>query len=177
MKFTETPLQGSFLVDGDRHGDDRGWFIRAFCRRAFEEIGHDKEWVQINQSFTRAAGTVRGMHYQRPPHEEIKLVRCIAGAVLDVIVDMRPDSNTYLQWTSAILSRENQRALYIPEDFAHGFQALEDNSELIYCHSEYYAPEAESGLRFDDPALAIEWEREPINISDRDKGFPLVGRT
>ena len=177
MRFTETPLKGSYLVDGDRWGDNRGWFSRVFCRRAFEEIGHDKEWVQINQSFTEAAGTVRGMHYQRPPHEEIKLVRCIAGAVLDVIVDMRPGSSTYLQWTSAILSRENQRALYIPEGFAHGFQALEDNSELIYCHSEYYAPEAEGGLRFDDPALAIEWDREPINISGRDKGFPLVGRT
>lgn len=176
MNFTETPLKGSYLVEGDRRGDDRGWFSRAYCRRAFAEIGHDKEWVQINQSFSAAAGTVRGMHFQHPPHEEIKLVRCIAGLVFDVIVDNRQDSPTYLQWTSVILSPENHRALYIPAGFAHGFQTLQNNSELLYCHSEYYNAEAEGGLRFDDPAIAIEWQRQPLNLSDRDKGFPLLGR-
>lgn len=170
MKFIPTKLADAFLIELDAFSDDRGWFARAFCKKEFEQIGHQKEWVQINHSMSRDKGTIRGMHFQHPPHNEAKLVRCIAGKVFDVMVDIRRGSPTFLQWTAAELSAENRRMLYIPEGFAHGFQTLTDDIELIYHHSAYYTPEAEGGLRFDDPALGIKWPLPPGNISAKDLG-------
>ncbi len=174
MIFTPTPLKGSYLIDPSPRGDNRGWFMRTFCAKEFEQIGHTKPWVQMNHSFTAEAGTIRGMHYQLPPHSEIKLVRCIAGAVFDVVIDVRKESPTFLRWFGAELSAENKKMMYIPEGFAHGFQTLTGNCELIYCHSEFYLPEAEGGLRYDDPELDIQWMAEAKNISERDQQHPLI---
>ncbi|WEK34138.1 MAG: dTDP-4-dehydrorhamnose 3,5-epimerase [Candidatus Pseudobacter hemicellulosilyticus] len=174
MIFTPTPLEGSYLVGLQPFSDDRGWFARFYCKEAFSSIGHTQEWVQMNHSFTRQAGTIRGMHYQLPPFREIKLVRCIAGAVLDVIVDCRQGSPTFLQWFSAELSAANQQMMYIPQGFAHGFQALTADCELIYLHSELYKPGAEGGLRYNDPALHIQWPLAAVNLSGRDGQHPLL---
>jgi len=177
MKFIPTNLEGAYLVHPEPYSDERGWFARTYCRREFSVIGHAADWVQLNHSFTREAGTIRGMHFQRPPHGEIKLVRCIAGAVWDVIVDLRKDSPTFLQWYGTELSAENRQMLYIPVGFAHGFQSLQDRSELIYHHSEYYTPEAESGLLYNDPLMNIQWPLPLSNISDRDRLHPFIEQT
>lgn len=174
MIFTPTPLAGSYVIGLKPFTDDRGWFARFYCKDAFKEIGHTSEWVQMNHSFTTHAGTVRGMHFQLPPFREIKMVRCIAGAVYDVIVDCREGSPTFLQWFGAELSAANRNMMYIPEGFAHGFQALTDNCELIYLHSEYYKPGSEGGHRYDDPALDIKWPLAAGNLSDRDASHPLL---
>ncbi|SDE01031.1 dTDP-4-dehydrorhamnose 3,5-epimerase [Niabella drilacis] len=174
MIFTPTPLSGSFLVTPRVLGDHRGWFMRTFCRNSFAEIGHHKEWVQMNHSYTALKGTLRGMHFQQPPYAEIKLVRCIAGAAFDVIVDLRENSATYLQWFGAEISASNKQMLYIPEGFAHGFQALTDDVELVYCHSEFYTPAAESGVRYNDPKLRIQWPLKAVEISERDLQHPLL---
>ena len=175
MIFTPAPLSGSFIIDLLPVTDNRGWFARTWCKNEFAVTGFTGEWVQMNHSFTAAAGTIRGMHYQLPPHQEIKLVRCIAGAVDDVIVDIRAGSPTFLQSFAITLSALNRKMLYIPAGFAHGFQSLDDNSELIYHHSVFYTPGAEGGLRYDDPLLAISWPLEPVQVSDRDKQHPLLG--
>lgn len=172
MNFEPTTLQGSYLVSPGRFEDNRGWFSRFYCGREFEQIGHTGEWVQMNHSFTRSMGTVRGMHFQHPPHSEIKMVKCIAGAVYDVIVDLRAQSPTYLKYFATELSAENRNMLYIPEGFAHGFQALTDNCELIYLHSAYYEPAAEGGLRYNDPLINIQWPLEISLISERDLAHP-----
>ena len=169
MIFTETNLKGSFVIDLTPFQDERGWFARTFCKDEFAKIGHSKEWVQMNHSFTKQQGTIRGMHYQLPPFSEIKMVRCIAGAVFDVIVDIRKDSPTFLQWFGIELSATNKKMIYIPEGFAHGFQSLSDNVELIYHHSEMYQPGVEGALKYDDPKLNINWKLEVTNISERDK--------
>ncbi|MCB0631389.1 MAG: dTDP-4-dehydrorhamnose 3,5-epimerase [Saprospiraceae bacterium] len=169
MKFIPTKLADACLVELEAFSDDRGWFARAFCKKEFEQIGHRKEWVQINHSMSREKGTIRGMHFQYPPHNEAKLVRCIAGKVFDVALDIRRGSPTFLQWVGFELSAANRRMLYIPEGFAHGFQTLTDDVELIYHHSAYYTPDAEGGLRFDDPALGIEWPLPAGNISVKDQ--------
>ncbi|MGJ7031682.1 dTDP-4-dehydrorhamnose 3,5-epimerase [Niabella hirudinis] len=174
MIFTSTPLSGSFLVTPRVLGDTRGWFMRTFCKNSFAEIGHHKEWVQMNHSYTALKGTVRGLHFQQPPHAEIKLVRCIAGAVYDVIVDLRENSPTHLQWFGAEISALNKQMMYIPEGFAHGFQALTDDVELVYCHSEFYTQAAESGLRHNDPRIGIQWPLEVVELSDRDRQHPLL---
>jgi dTDP-4-dehydrorhamnose 3,5-epimerase len=174
MTFTETSLKGSFVVGLTPYADERGWFARTFCKNEFEAIGHSKEWVQLNHSFTNDKGTVRGMHFQYPPHGEIKMVRCIAGAVLDVIVDIRKDSATFLQWTSVELSAANKKMIYIPEGFAHGFQTLENNTELIYHHTEFYQPGVEGGISYNDPALNISWPLPVQNISGRENNHPLL---
>ena len=174
MIFTETALKGSFVISLEPYSDERGWFARTFCKKEFETIGHHKEWVQLNHSFTIYKGTIRGMHFQMPPFNEIKMVRCIAGAVLDVIVDIRKDSATFLQHISVSLSAANKQMLYIPQGFAHGFQTLEDNTELIYHHSEYYQPGVEGGLRYNDGALNIQWPLSIQNISERDMNHPLL---
>ena len=157
MIFEPTSLQGSYLVKLQPIQDERGFFVRTFCKKEFKDIGHDKEFVQMNQSYNKLKGTLRGLHFQLAPHQEIKLVRCIAGSVYDVIIDLRKGSETFLQWFGTELSVENHLMMYIPEGFAHGFQALTSDCHLIYHHSEYYVPGAESGLRFDDPELKIEW--------------------
>lgn len=174
MIFTGTALKGSYIVSLTPFSDDRGWFARTYCKKEFAAIGHDKEWVQMNHSFTKEKGTVRGMHFQHPPLAEIKMIRCIAGAVLDVIVDIRKGSPTFLQHVSFELSAANKQMVYIPEGFAHGFQTLEENTELIYHHSEYYQPGVEGGLRYGDPKLNIQWPLPVINVSQRDNDHPLL---
>lgn len=174
MKFTETPLRGSFIVDLNPSSDDRGWFARTFCKREFEEIGHHKEWVQLNHSVTYKKGGIRGMHFQYPPHSEIKMVRCIAGSILDVIIDLRQGSPSLLQWFGAELSATNKKMLYIPEGFAHGFQTLTDNCEMIYHHTSFYLPGAEGGIKYDDKSIGIEWKLPVSNISERDKNHPYL---
>lgn len=176
MIFTPTQLKGVFIIDLQPVGDSRGWFSRTYCKNEFAEIGHDKEWVQLNHSFTSKKGTVRGMHYQLPPFSEIKMVRCIAGAVLDVVIDLRKDSPAFLQWTGVELSAENKKMIYIPEGFAHGFQCLTDNCELLYHHSAFYTPGAEGGIRYNDPLVGINWPLELTEISDRDKAHPFLDK-
>lgn len=172
MIFNPTPLKGSFVIELSPVTDSRGWFARAFCKNEFSEIGHVKEWVQINHSFTKARGTLRGMHFQIPPCEEIKLVRCITGSVYDVIIDIRKNSQSYLKWFSTELSASNKKMIYIPEGFAHGFQTLTENSELIYHHSEFYTPGSEKGIMFNDPAINIKWPLPISDISEKDKNHP-----
>lgn len=174
MIFEETKLKGAYIISLQLLTDNRGGFTRTFCKKEFEQIGHKKEFVQLNHSYNTHKGTIRGMHFQLPPHQEIKLIRCIKGSVLDVIVDLRKDSETFLQHISIELSAENKKMIYVPENFAHGFQTLEDNCELIYHHTEFYTPQADSGLRFDDPALAINWPLPPVMVSDKDKNYKLI---
>ena len=174
MKFTETSLSGSFIIDLEIKGDARGWFARTFCKKEFSAIGHEKDWVQMNHSFSSEKGTVRGMHFQQHPFSEIKMVRCIAGAVFDVIVDIRKDSPTFLKWIGVELSAVNKKMIYIPEGFAHGFQTLTTDCELIYHHSAFYEPAAEMGLNVLDPEIKIEWPFEIKVLSDRDKSHPFI---
>lgn len=167
---------GSFVISLEPFKDHRGWFARFFSKEEFvKEIGHDKEWVQMNHSFTTEKATLRGMHFQLPPYQEIKLVRCVAGSVFDVIVDLRKGSDTFLQWFGTELSADNQHMLYIPAGFAHGFQTLAGNCELIYLHSESYTPAAESGIRYNDPAIHIDWPLPVQTISDKDAQYAYIG--
>lgn len=174
MTFTPLALLGSYEITPSPFADSRGWFARTYCKNEFAAIGHEKEWVQLNHSFTTNKGTIRGMHYQLPPFREIKMVRCIAGAVFDVIVDLREGSPTFLQWYGTKLSATNKKMLYIPEGFAHGFQTLADDSELIYHHSEFYTPGYEGGIRHSDPMVNIQWPLALTNISDRDAQFSFI---
>jgi dTDP-4-dehydrorhamnose 3,5-epimerase len=174
MKFTALSLQGAYLIEPDVYSDDRGHFFRYFCKNEFEQLGHAKEWLQCNHSYTKTKGSIRGMHYQLPPYAEIKLVRCISGHVVDVIVDLRQGSPTYLQHVSIELSGVNRNMLYIPEGFAHGFQTLTDNCELLYHHTEFYKTGAEGGLRYNDPRLQIKWPLLPTVISERDRNHPFM---
>ncbi|HEX5653676.1 MAG TPA: dTDP-4-dehydrorhamnose 3,5-epimerase [Chitinophagaceae bacterium] len=175
MKFTQAPLAGSYIIELSPIIDDRGWFARTYCKQEFEQIGHGSEWLQLNHSFTSRMGTIRGMHFQFPPHQEIKMVRCIAGKVFDVIIDLRQGSPTLFQWFGTELSAANKRMLYIPTGFAHGFQTLADNCELIYHHSSYYTPGAEGGVRYNDSRINIEWPLTVADISARDQAHPLLG--
>jgi dTDP-4-dehydrorhamnose 3,5-epimerase len=172
MKFEKTKLSGSYIVDIVAVSDERGWFARAFDKNEFAQIGFMGEWVQMNHSFTNKKGTVRGMHYQIPPFAEIKLVRCIAGAVFDVIIDVRKNSDTFLHWFGTELSAANKKMLYIPEGFAHGYQTLTDNCELIYHHSQFYTPGFEAGIKYNDKMIKIEWPAEVTNTSKRDDEHP-----
>jgi len=174
MTFTPTPLKGSYEIDLSPFKDNRGWFARVYCKEEFAEIGHTREWVQLNHSVTFAKGALRGMHYQLPPFSEIKMVRCIAGAVFDVIIDIRKGSPTFLQWYGTDLSAQNKKMLYIPEGFAHGFQALSGDCELLYHHTDYYTPSAEAGIRYDDPRVNIRWPLPVTDISERDAKHPLL---
>ena len=174
MIFTETSLKGSYVIDLVPFTDERGWFARTYCSNEFAAIGHDKEWVQLNHSFTIQQGTIRGMHYQLAPLTEIKLVRCIAGAVYDVIIDLRKGSSTFLKWIGVELSAQNKKMIYIPAGFAHGFQALTPDCELIYHHSQFYMPGVEGGIRFNDPIVNISWPLAATNISERDNTHPYL---
>ncbi|MBP6431263.1 MAG: dTDP-4-dehydrorhamnose 3,5-epimerase [Ferruginibacter sp.] len=174
MIFAETKLKGCYVIELKPFADDRGWFARTFCKEEFEKIGHYKEWVQLNHSFTKQKGSIRGMHYQVPPFAEIKLVRCIAGGVVDVVVDIRKNSPTFLQWIKVELSTQNKNMIYIPEGFAHGFQTLTDDVELIYHHSNFYKPNVEAGLNFMDAKLNINWPLPITNISDKDKQHKYI---
>ena len=174
MIFKETSLKGSYVLTLEPIEDERGWFARTYCKNEFLSIGHNKEWVQMNHSFTKQKATVRGMHYQRPPYGEIKLVRCIAGSVYDVIIDLRADSASYLQYFGIELSAVNKKMIYIPEGFAHGFQALSNDAELLYNHSQFYLPGVEAGVRYNDLAINIKWPLELTNISERDNSHPFI---
>ena len=174
MIFTPTSLPGSYRVGLKPFEDERGWFVRTWCKNEFASIGHNSEWVQMNHSFTNKKGTIRGMHFQLPPHGEIKMVRCIAGAVFDVIVDLRKDSPTFLQWFGMELSAVNKDMFYIPQGFAHGFQTLQNNCELLYHHSQFYTPGAEGGILYNDPVVNIEWPLAAKNISERDAKHTLL---
>lgn len=171
MIFRTTPLAGAHVIELDPHLDSRGFFARSFCEREFAAHGLVTRWRQASVSWNRAAHTLRGMHWQSAPRPEAKLVRCTAGAVYDVIVDLRRASPTCLRWFAVELSARNRLALYVPEGFAHGFLTLEDETELSYSMSEEYAPECARGLRFDDERLAIDWPAPPSVISERDRGF------
>lgn len=172
MVFIDTGLPGAFVVEPERLEDERGFFARTWCAREFEERGLDPRLVQCNMSRNRARWTLRGMHYQVAPHAEAKLVRCTMGAIYDVLVDLRPSSGSYLRWFGAELTAENHRALYVPEGFAHGFLTLTDESEVFYQMSQFYAPQAAQGVRWNDPVLAIEWPGPVHVISERDRGYP-----
>ena len=172
MFFQETALVGAYIIDADMHHDDRGFFARTWCRNEFAERGLNPRLVQCNISFNLKKGTWRGMHYQLAPHEEAKLVRCTLGAICDVIVDLRPDSPTFKQYVTVELSAKNRRMLYIPERFAHGFVTLEDNSEIFYQMSEFYAPESARGFRWNDPVFAIDLPFGISVISERDRDYP-----
>jgi dTDP-4-dehydrorhamnose 3,5-epimerase len=172
MKFVETKLKGSFIIDPERLEDERGFFARSWCQREAKQYGLEPEWLQCNISYNKSKGTMRGMHYQAAPFEEAKLVRCTMGAICDVIIDLRPDSATFKKWMAVELSSANRRMLYIPEGFAHGFLTLQDQSEVFYQMSEFYVPELARGVRWNDPAFGIEW---PISVSvmtDKDRTFP-----
>lgn len=174
MRFKEIPLKGLYIVDLVPHEDSRGTFCRIFCRKEFEQIGLDEEIVQVNHSVTRTKGTVRGLHFQLQPASETKIIRCIQGAAYDVAVDIRSHSPTFLQWYGIELSRENAQIIYIPKGFAHGFQALTDNTELLYHHTAFYDEAHERGLRHDDPRLSIDWPLQVISVSERDAHHPLI---
>jgi dTDP-4-dehydrorhamnose 3,5-epimerase len=174
MKFTATKLAGAFIVDLELHEDSRGFFARTFCAHEFKEHGLVDHFVQCSASLSRKKGTLRGLHFQQPPDWEVKLVRCTAGAIYDVIVDLRSESPTYLQHIGVELSQENHRALYVPKMFAHGLQSLADNSEVFYQISEFYKPTGSGGLRFDDPRLGIKWPLAIEAISDKDAAWPLL---
>jgi dTDP-4-dehydrorhamnose 3,5-epimerase len=169
--FTPSELSGAWILDLQRLEDERGFFARTFCRREFEEHGMNSNMVQCNTSFNLHKGTLRGMHYQWP-HGEAKLVRCTRGAVYDVIIDLRPDSSTYGKYFGVLLSDENRRMLYIPEQFAHGFLTMENNTEVFYQMSEFYIPADARGLRWNDPAFGIVWPGEVNVISERDGNYP-----
>ena len=172
MIFTETRLSGAFILDLEPREDSRGFFARTFCRNEFEAHGLKADVAQCNVSYNHHARTLRGMHYQLPPVAETKLVRCTRGAIYDVIVDLRPESRTYLQHLGVELSAENRRQLYVPEMFAHGYLTLEPGSEVSYQVGEFYTPGAERGIRWDDPALGISWPQPVEVISEKDASWP-----
>jgi dTDP-4-dehydrorhamnose 3,5-epimerase len=174
MRFTETRLTGAFIVDLEPRGDERGFFARSFCQKEFEAHGLKPLIAQANISFNYRTGTVRGLHFQFPPAAETKFVRCSRGAIVDVIVDLRPESPTYLQHVAVELTAENRRGLYVPERFAHGYQVLEDGTETTYQVGEFYTPAAESGLRYSDPRLAIAWPLAVTDMSPKDESWPLL---
>jgi len=172
MIFTETTLNGAFVIEPELRHDDRGFFARTWCQREFAAEGLALEWVQCNISFSRQRGTLRGMHYQAPPYEEAKLVRCTMGAIYDVIIDLRANSPTFRQWLAVELTAVNSRMLFIPKGFAHGFQTLTDDTEVFYQMSQFYAPDYGRGIRWDDPSFKLPWPAGTRTISERDRGFP-----
>jgi len=174
MIFVKTKLAGVYIVEPEKHQDARGFFARTFCARDFEKQGLAAEFVQCSISSNCTRGTLRGLHYQLSPACETKLVRCTSGAICDVVVDLRPDSPTYLQHLAVELTAQNRRALYIPEMFAHGLQTLADETEVFYQISAFYAPDKSTGLRFDDPKLGIQWPLPVTVINDKDKAWPLL---
>ena len=174
MHVRPTGIAGAMVVEGQPHTDHRGAFSRLFCERELAEVVGDRHVVQINHSRTHAVGAVRGMHFQHPPHAEMKMVRCVRGRVWDVLVDLRAGSPTFLHWHAEELSPDTSRMLVIPEGCAHGFQVLEADSELLYLHTAFYTPASEGALRYDDPLLAIPWPLPVTDLSERDKTHALL---
>lgn len=173
MLFTKTKLEGAWIIDLELRNDDRGFFSRVFCAKEFEAHGLKSTVAQVNASFNHKKGTMRGMHYQLRPAAETKLIRCTRGAIYDVIIDMREESPTYMQHIGVELTDENRRSLYVPEMFAHGYQALTDGAEVVYQVGEFYTPGYERGLRHDDPAFGIQWPQPVTVISEKDSSWPL----
>lgn len=169
MKFTETKLKGAYLIEIEKLEDERGFFGRSWCANEMKEHGLNANISQANVSFNKKKGTLRGMHYQIAPYQEAKLIRCSGGSIFDVIIDLRKDSPTYKQWIGVELSSENYKMLYVPEDFAHGFITLEDNTEISYMMSEFYVPGAGATIRWNDPLFNIEWPIEPVLMSEKDE--------
>jgi dTDP-4-dehydrorhamnose 3,5-epimerase len=174
VRFKPTGLAGAYLIHLEPRVDERGLFARAFCAQEFGAQGLETSYVQSNISTNARAGTVRGLHFQRAPQAEVKLVRCVKGAIYDVVVDMRAGSPTYLRWFGAELSDTNGVAMYVPKGFAHGYQALSDDASVFYMVSAFYTPQAEGGLCFDDPRLAITWPQAVSDVSDKDARWPLL---
>jgi dTDP-4-dehydrorhamnose 3,5-epimerase len=172
MKFTETPLKGAYVIELERRGDDRGFFARFFCEREYQARRLNAKIVQINNSLSRVSGTLRGMHYQLAPKAEDKIIRCLRGALFDAIIDLRPDSPTFLQHFTIELTAENRTMLYVPKGFAHGFLTLADDTESFYLVTEFYSPEHERGIRYNDPKFGIRWPLEPTVVSDKDRTRP-----
>lgn len=173
MIFTETHLKDAYIIDLKKIEDDRGFFARAYCQNEFADHNLQLNWVQANQAFSKNRGTLRGLHFQHAPYAEAKLMRCIRGAMFDVIVDLRSDSPSYLQWLGVELTAENRRALLVPEGFAHGYLTLEDNTEAFYPTSQFYTPMAEGGVRWNDPAFGIEWPFvDHLIITEKDQNWP-----
>ena len=172
MIFHETGLKGVFVIEIEKLEDHRGFFARAWCQKEFEKHNLVQRIRQANVSYNKTKGTLRGMHYQVSPYEETKLVRCTNGAIYDVIIDLRESSPTHTQWIGVELTADNYKMLYVPEKFAHGFITLEDNTEVIYQVSQFYTPGSERGIRWDDPAISIDWPIEVKVISDKDRNWP-----
>lgn len=172
MNFSKLELRDAYLVELDKHGDQRGFFARLYCQKEFEEHGLVPQVVQANISFSKIKGTLRGLHYQDEPFAETKFIRCVKGAICDVIIDILPGSPTYKQWFAVELTADNYKMLYVPKGYAHGFQSLEPDTEVTYLVSEFYAPQAEGGVRFDDPAFNIDWPLPVTEISDKDRNWP-----
>lgn len=170
MIFTRTPLDGAYLIELDKREDERGFFARVFCENEFRELGLATAFVQVNNSLSANKGTLRGLHYQLAPKAETKIVRCIRGALWDVILDLRENSPTFGRWFGAELSTENRRMMYVPKGFAHGLVTLTESTEAFYFVDEFYAPKHERGVRWDDPKFNIQWPIEPAQISDKDRG-------
>ncbi len=173
MKFLETKLKGAYLIEIEPISDHRGFFARSWCEQEFRDRGLNPNLVQCNISFNLKKGTLRGMHYQAKPHEEAKLVRCTQGSIYDVIIDIRPESATFKSWFAIELSATNRQMLYIPEGFAHGFETLEDNTEIFYQMSNFFHPESARGIRWDDPEFGIEWKLTDKIISEKDLNYTL----
>ncbi|NJN15544.1 MAG: dTDP-4-dehydrorhamnose 3,5-epimerase [Oscillochloris sp.] len=171
MIFSETELSGAYTIDIQKFEDDRGFFARTWCAKTFAEHGLKAEIAQANMSYNRLKGTLRGMHFQRPPHAEVKIIRCTRGAIYDVIIDLRPDSATYKRWIGVELTAENYRMLYVPEGFGHGFQTLADDTEVAYNVTAFYTPGAEGGVRYNDPAFGIAWPLPVTVISPKDTAW------
>lgn len=172
MIFNETPLVGAYTIELEKRGDDRGWFSRMFCEREFADHGLESRYVQMNNSYNTKKGVLRGMHYQLPPAAEVKVVRCVRGALYDFIVDLREGSPTFKKWFGAELSAENRVMMYVPRGFGHGFITLSDDVEAMYLVSEFYAPECERGVRYDDPAIGVKLPVEVTEISPKDAAWP-----
>ena len=174
MKIEQTKIAGVVVINSEPFKDNRGFFNRIFCRKELETIRPNIVIAQINHSMTKTKGTIRGMHFQYPPHSEMKIVRCIKGSIFDVAVDLRKDSPTFLQWHGEILSAENMKALVIPEGCAHGFQSLEDDIEMIYIHTQFYSRQSEGAIRYDEPKVAIQWTLKKSNISEKDMSYSFL---
>lgn len=172
LRLTNLPLTGAFRIEPTFHEDDRGAFARAWCRREFSRAGIEVEFVQANMARTAEAGTIRGLHYQAPPHSEAKLLRCTRGSIYDVVVDVRPGSDTHGEWTGIELDASSASQVFVPAGCAHGYQTLEEGSEVFYLVSAFYAPGAERGIRYDDPAFGIDWPRAPTVLSEKDRSWP-----
>ena len=172
MNIIETPLQGAYLIEIDKIGDERGFFGRSWCKKEMQEAGLTADIAQINTSLSRQKGTLRGLHFQLAPFQESKMIRCTKGAIFDMIVDIRPDSPTFLQWYGVELTESNHKALYSPEGFAQGFITLQDDTEITYFTNEFYAPGLDRGVRYDDPQIGIELPIVPVVVSDKDSVWP-----